>query len=89
MKALIRIPTKDYAYIEAEVEGTSEQLVAQHDELYRVAHGGFGLDTKAWNALLDKYLKKGGMEADSFAELSKEQAWMIHELDKANARINK
>lgn len=90
MKTTFRIPTTDYAYIEVveDKEYTPKAIVERFRELQRAYNGGFGLEAKEWNKLLDNYLLEKGMPSDKFVELDVQQAWMIHELDKAKSRIS-
>lgn len=87
MKAQIRIPTTQYGYIEAEVEGTSEQIVEKHNELLKRYNGGFGLEDKEFNAWLDKYILTQTGNADKYAEMNVEQMNIIQSLKKSVARI--
>jgi hypothetical protein len=89
MKYTLRVPSPTaYAYIEAEFEGTAEEAVREHDRLNKLMLGEFGLDQKEWNKALDLYLSVGTMEADVHELMSKEQKWMIHEIDKSISRQN-
>lgn len=88
-KYILRIPsTIQYAYVETEFEGTAEEAIAEHDRLNKLMLGGFGLETKEWNKVLDRYLRDGSMDADIHEQMNKEQKWLIHEIDKATARLN-
>src|SRR3990167_10394759 len=89
-KASIRVPTGlDYAYIEIQAEGTVEGLVGAYRSLQGALKVGVGLETKEWNRVLDKYLKGEGMETDVGERMDEQQKWLIHEIDKANNRINR
>lgn len=89
MKYTLRVPSPiAYAYIETEFEGTAEESIMEFDRLNKLMNGGFGLDQKTWNKVLDAYLVEGSMEAELHEQMSKEQSWMIHELDKSFARQN-
>lgn len=89
MKYELRVPTNEqYAYINCLFEGTHEDAVAEYNRLTKLIHGGFGLDDKAWNKALDGYLRDGSMSAEDHENMSKEQAWMIHEIDKSTSRLN-
>lgn len=85
-KVTIRVPTDEYAYVEITLEDTPEAILSAYNEFKGVFKANVGLPTKEWNAVLDRYGKEGSMEADVFPTLGAAQAWMIHELDKMNAR---
>lgn len=89
MKILLRIPTVQYGYMDVEFEGTPEEAIEEHNRIIRLYNGGFGLDKKEWNKLLDTYLKGEGMDSNLMEKLDERQSWWIHEFDKASARINK
>lgn len=85
----LRIPMSEpYAYINCIMEGTHEEAVAEYRALTKQVNGGFGLDDKRWRKALDRYLTDGTMDANEHEEMSKEQAWMIHEIDKSVSRQN-
>ena len=88
MKAHIRIPTTQYGYIEAEVEGDPEFIKEAHDTLLQLFTGGEGLPTKEFNALLDRYLRDGDVVADDYARLNKEQNTIIQAIKRSIKRIN-
>ena len=85
----LRVPTTEpYAYINCVMEGTHEEAVEAYHELTKMVHGGFGIEGKEWNKVLDKYLAGGSMSADDGENMSKEQKWLIKEIDKSIARAN-
>ena len=86
----IRIPTTQYGFLEFEFEGTPEQAVEEHNRILLLYNGGFGLEHKDWNAVVDRMLSKGDIESsDTWAALSKEQMWFINEIKKAFKRLEK
>ena len=88
-KYILRIPsTVQYAYVEAEFDGSAEDAIAEHDRLNKLMLGGFGLEPKEWNKALDSYLRDGSMDANIHEQMSKEQKWLIHEIDKSISRQN-
>lgn len=91
MKAILRIPAKEmYGFIEIETEVLSiENALDAYADATRLYLGGSGLGKKEWNRVLDRYIKKGGMTSDEGAGMDEKQKWLIHELDKAFARIGK
>ena len=90
MKAITRISTGEYEYLEIQEEVSSVdeaiQLNNRATSVYK-AQGG-GLDQKDWNNALDGYITLGTMPADIGERMSKAQSWMISELDKSARRVN-
>lgn len=89
MKYKIHVPTVEYGFIEAEVEGDNEDAVEEHNDLLESYRGGLGLSRDEFNACLDRYLKEGTGETDVYLRMNKEQQNVIQELKKAFKRINK
>jgi len=90
MKAIIRIPTTQYGFVEIEAEVSSaEEAIVSHNDILKMYAGGPGLPQKEWNAWLDQYLKEGTGNADQYAAMSPEQQKIIQEVKKSMARINK
>ncbi|MFZ2152164.1 MAG: hypothetical protein WAV09_03590 [Minisyncoccia bacterium] len=89
MKYTFRVAAPEqYCYIEAEYEGEASEAVAEYHRLNKLMQGGFGLEPKDWNRVIDGYLRDGSMSAEDGEQLSKEQAWLIREIDKSTSRIN-
>lgn len=93
MKGIIRVPTKPaYAYIEAHVEGSPQELVEAYNELNDAYWNqgieyGEGLPTKEFNALLDDYTWNGGsLTPDQLPALSKEQSIIIQAIKRSKKR---
>ncbi len=89
-KTTIRIPTDTYAYFEVEMEGTPQEIIDAHEELknlYKASQGGEGLPDKEFNTAFDGYLSGKGMDADSYAAMSKEQMNIVQTVKRAFARI--
>jgi hypothetical protein len=87
MKSIIRIPTTQYGYIETEFEGTAEQAIEEHNRILLLYNGGFGLETKEFNAALDRYLSDGTGETEVYLKMSKEQRAVFQEIKKSLKRI--
>jgi hypothetical protein len=91
MKTITRISTGEYEYLEIQEEVSSvEQAIELHNQAtsaYKSLDGG--LDQKEWNKALDGYITNGTMPSDVGERMNKAQSWLIHELDKSSARINK
>lgn len=90
MKALLRIPTKEsYAYIEVECEGTDDEIVSQYRKMTVAVTGGFGLEEKEWNRILDNYLwGTGDMRPDEYEGMSPAQQEVIQLIKRSRKRSN-
>lgn len=88
-KYTLRVPTTEqYAYIEAEVEGTADEAILAYKELTRLVKGEGGLQAKEWNKVLDRYLAEGTMSPEDSEGMSLVQKWLVHEIDKSISRQN-
>ena len=85
-KAKIHVPTKEYAFIEVEVNDTIENMVALHDEIANKALDKEGLSVNDWAKARNKMLVTG--EFDPNLELSKAQRFFVNELKKALRAVN-
>lgn len=89
MKATLRIPTDQYAFVEVKVDGTPEEIKNHYESLKIEFLGGSGLQTREWNETLDKYLTEGNMDADKYANMSQGQQRVIQEIKKSYKRLNR
>lgn len=88
MKALIRIPTTQYGFIEIESEvNSAEDAIVAHNDILKLYAGGEGLDIQEWNAWLDRYLTDGTGDTDSYMRMSLPQQNIIQEIKKSMKRI--
>lgn len=87
MKHIIRIPTVEYGYIEAEFEGTPEEAYEKHNELLGICRAGVGLPEKEWRQTLDFYLMGGGCTPEVYYKMNGAQQTMISELKKSFTRM--
>jgi len=88
MKYTLRIAMPEqYCYIETEFEGDASEAMHEYRNLVKLANGGFGLEQKEWNRVLDVYLADGSMSVEDGEQMSKEQAWLIKEVDKSANRL--
>lgn len=84
----LRVPAAEqYAYITCFFEGEAEDAVYEYRKLTKFVAGGFGLDEKRWRQVLDKYLADGSMSVEDGENMSKEQSWLIKEIDKSANRL--
>lgn len=92
MKATFRIPAKEqYGFIElieVEVASAEEALTAYEDIVSLYKGSGEGLEHKEWCGALDRYLKDGTMDSDTYLKMSLSQQKIIQEIKKAVKRIN-
>lgn len=90
MRHILRIPTsQQYAYIEVEFEGTSEEALDLYDELTRKVKNGAGIDKKLFNELFDEYVITGTAKngAEVWEQMSEFQQSVFRELKKSFTRI--
>lgn len=88
MKATLRIPTEQYAYIEVELEKDSfEEVVSEYRNLSKLYKGGTGLPEKDFMRVLDRYLwGDAAMTADEFAALNEDQQIIIQAIKRSRKR---
>jgi len=82
MKAKIRIPTKEYAFIEATVEGETHEIVQMHDELFMAVGDKEGLNFAEWAKARDRYITKNELDPEVYETMSKPQKFVINEVKK-------
>lgn len=87
MKTTIQIKTGEFEYIMQEFDGTPEQAVDAFKALKASYSTGVGLEPKAWNAWLDRYLKDQTGDADLYAQMSPEQQNVIQNIKRSIKRI--
>lgn len=62
MKAIVRIPTTQYGYVEFEIDGTPEEVFEFHNDQYDLYNsGGDGLSAVEFGKLRNEYRKTGKM----------------------------
>ncbi len=83
MKARIRIPTKEYAFLEVDFEGTAEEIVTQHDKLQLLCNEKEGLNTHDWAKVRDTYILKGDIDPLDYEALNKWQRLVVSEIRKS------
>ena len=91
MKGTIRLPTKtQFAFIEAEVEGSPQEIVEAYNELnqaYWGQGGGEGLPKKEFDELLDDYCwNDGAMASEHYEKMSAEQQNIIQAIKRSKKR---
>lgn len=89
MKHILRVPTKEqFAFIEAEFEGSSEDAVLAYNELTRAVTDGVGLPQNEWNEWLDGYLNGKTGELEKWEQMNSVQKWAVNEIKKSKKRKN-
>lgn len=88
MKARLRIPTDQYAYLEVDFEGTEQEIVEKYRELADLARPQEGLTTNEWNAALDRYLEENTMNSEVYQAMSDKQKSLIQEIKRSLKRID-
>lgn len=87
MRATIRIPSEQYAFIEVEVEATPNEIVALHDDLIRQVQERDGLGTREWAQARNRMLKTG--EFDPNIVLNERQRYWVNETKNALRAIQR
>jgi len=86
LKAKIRIPKEQYAFIEYEVEGTMDEIKVMYMEASRTEQG---LDDKEWREAVDNYLNTTKTTSDLYERMSTIQKWWFQTIKRAYKRLNK
>lgn len=80
MKAIQRIPTDQYAYIELEIEyENAEDAFIDHERLLKLHSGGIGLDAREWKKVREHMLNTGTCNPETMERMNKAQRWWINE----------
>lgn len=91
MKAKIRVPMQQYAFVELELEDKSLTEIKQiADEMTMlVAEENDGHNVKEWSRIRDTYLKEGDLDINDFEECNKWQRFVINEIKKTFNKLDK
>jgi hypothetical protein len=80
IKAIQRIPTDQYAYIELEIEYESaEQAFIDHERLLKLHSGGVGLDAREWKKVREHMLSTGECDPNDAPLMNNAQKWWVNE----------
>jgi len=79
MKFKIHVPTKEYAFIEVELEGTVDEAIAIHDEVSNKAIDRSDLSASDWKKARMTMLLKGEFDPNNSDSLSKSQQYFINQ----------
>lgn len=84
MKALQRIPTTQYGFIELEMEYDSPQeAIIDHTALVKMYEEGVGLSKNEWAKVRNKMLETCECDPNLFEQMNKAQRWWINETKNA------
>lgn len=87
-KAKIRIATREYCYVEVEVEDTFENIFEAHGKLQQI-HFPVGIPEKEMNSVVDKMLQgisvNGGIEI--YEKMSQSQKYAAQTIKRALKRL--
>ena len=89
-KAKLHIPTREYEFIEIELNGTPEEITETNRHFNSlVKQNGDGIPIKEFNQAIDRYLIKGTGLTETYLAMSKSQQDIFQTIKKAFSRINK
>lgn len=91
-KYIAHVPTEQYGFISAELEGTAEEAVQAYNNLKKEYAGGAGLPSREFCSFMDYYVTTGRMPDDGVEKweaMTAEQKFIIHSIKKCFSRINK
>ena len=81
VKAIQRIPTDQYAYIELQLEyETVEEAFIDHERLLKLHESGVGLDAREWKKAREHMLSTGECNPELLERMNKAQRYFINEL---------
>lgn len=78
----LRLPTIQYGYIEAHVEGTPSDAVLAYKELERAWNGGQGVGIKTLAEILIEYVRTGGIPSGGNYDFSTNEGLLLKEVGK-------
>ena len=84
VKAKIRIPKDQYAFIELDVEDTVDNIQILYQTLIKA---DVGLPDKEWRDALDKYITTNSLESHEYEAMSVRQKDIIQEIKRSIKRI--
>lgn len=96
MKNIIRLPLDQFAYLETEFTGTSDEAIKEYRRLVQVFKAPpeaqnttsiQSLPRKEWIVLLDRYLTDGTIDLNEYNNCSPEQQKIIQEVKLSMKRI--
>lgn len=79
MKVKLHIPTKEYAFIEVEVDDDLSNIHQLYDEIVHTFEPKEGLGVNEWAKVRNHYHKTGKIEVEEYEALSNKQKYFINE----------
>jgi len=93
MKADIRIATKEYCYIEFQVEGTMEEIFEEHRKALQMNMNQTGIADRDYNGFIDRQLSGEANHVETYQAMSDLQKFAVQvikrALNRAEARESK
>ena len=93
MKAKIRIPTTEYAFVELELDNVNgddiETIVSLHDKFQLIFGDKEGVSASDWVEIRKTLLNTGEFDANRIEELSKLQRYWVNQTKLGLRSINK
>lgn len=89
VKADVIIPTVQFGNITYHLEDEPEEIMYQTRQLLTLWNGGFGLEEREFNKALDRYLKDGTGETETYMKMSREQQGIIQAIKRSRNRTKK
>ena len=86
MKSTIRLATTQFCYIEFEVEGSVEDIIAEEKRIQKLYQGSEGLPEKEFNRVLDNYIWKDDMLSTDYEVMSLSQQDIIQVIKRSKKR---
>ena len=86
-KAKVRIATKEYEFVELEIEGSPDDIAEAYNEMEGRLKGREGLETARFNVFLDRYIMNEPVSSEDYACMSKYQTAVVQEIKKSIKRI--
>ena len=79
IKAKLHIATREYCFIEVEIEGTEEEIVQTNDRLSNLVNDKSELSASDWKKARMTMLLKGEFDPNDGEQLSKAQQYFINQ----------
>lgn len=83
LKHKIHIPTEEFGFCEAEIEGTPQEVADYYTELKGAMTGGDGLNTPQWAKVRNHYARSGEIETEDWEMCNKLQRYVLGQIKKS------
>lgn len=87
-KTKLHIPTREYEFVEIEIEGTPEEIKESYEDIRKEFEGGDGLPHNEWCRVVEDYLQGKPLDPDTYERMDKYQKGYIQETKRAFNRIS-